>query len=192
MKRIIQLILFLFLIIIAIIFYNTYFNTNEKPKTDLGTNQDQLQLENENNLIKNLKYEIRLDDNNQYIITSDLSEISYDGNFEIVKMQQVTAIYLDQNNIPLTILSDEAIYNNTSYNTNFIHNVRIEYLDNIILSDRLDLDFNTNTILIHENVQYEGSRGVITSDNVKIDLITKKIEIYMNNNLDKVKITTNQ
>jgi hypothetical protein len=192
MKRIIQLILFLFLIIIAIIFYNTYFNTNEKPKTDLGTNQDQLQLKNENNLIKNLKYEIRLDDNNQYIITSDLSEISYDGNFEIVKMQQVTAIYLDQNNIPLTILSDEAIYNNTSYNTNFIHNVRIEYLDNIILSDRLDLDFNTNTILIHENVQYEGSRGVITSDNVKIDLITKKIEIYMNNNLDKVKITTNQ
>ena len=105
-----------------------------------------------------------------------MSEISYDGNFEIVKMQQVTAIYLDQNNIPLTILSDEAIYNNTSYNTNFIHNVRIEYLDNIILSDRLDLDFNTNTILIHEKV---AAGPVGSSSGLSLSSNDLKSEVYV-------------
>ena len=34
-------------------------------------------------LIKNLKYEIKLNQDNQYIITSDLSEITYENNIEI-------------------------------------------------------------------------------------------------------------
>ena len=190
MKRVIQLILFSLLIIISIIFYNIYFVEKEKPKVEIIIEEEQSTSNSENNLIKNLKYEVKLDQDNQYIITSDLSEITYENNIEIVKMQNVVAIFLDQTNIPLIVTSDQAIYNNSNHNTKFNSNVKIEYLNNLILSDNMDLDFKNNLITINENVEYSGIQGTIKADNVKIDLITKKIEIYMDDINDNVEITT--
>ena len=190
MKRVIQLILFSLLIIISIIFYKIYFVEKEQPKVEIDIQEEQQVPNTENNLIKNLKYEVKLDQDNQYIITSDLSEITYENNFEVVKMQNVTAIFIDQSNIPIIVTSDHAIYNNSNYNTKFYDNVRIEYLNNFILSDNMDLDFNNNLITINENVEYNGIQGTIIADNVKIDLITKKIEIYMDDINDNVEITT--
>ena len=191
MKRIIQLVLFLILIVVCIIFYKIYFIKIVKIKTKENGTNEQLTDQSKNNLIKNLKYEVRLDQNNQYIITADLSEITYDNNVELVKMQKVIAIFLDKNNIPLTITSDKAVYNDFNYNTNFRENVQIEYMDSIILSDKMDLDFNKDLITIFQNVIYNGAQGVIKADNIKINLITKKIDINMNNKKDNVKITTN-
>ena len=190
MKRVIQLILFSLLIIISIIFYNIYFVEKEKPKVEIIIEEEQSTSNSENNLIKNLKYEVKLDQDNQYIITSDLSEITYENNIEIVKMQNVVAIFLDQTNIPLIVTSDQAIYNNSNHNTKFNSNVKIEYLNNFILSDNMDLDFKNDLITINENVEYSGIQGTIKADNVKIDLITKKIEIYMDDIDDNVEITT--
>tara|TARA_B100000902_G_scaffold212716_1_gene202266 strand:+ start:1640 stop:2215 length:576 start_codon:yes stop_codon:yes gene_type:complete len=190
MKKVIQLTLFSFLIIISIIFYKIYFVEKEQPKVEIDIQEEQQVSNTENNLIKNLKYEVKLDQDNQYIITSDLSEITYENNFEVVKMQNVTAIFIDQSNIPIIVTSDHAIYNNSNYNTKFYDNVRIEYLNNFILSDKMDLDFKNNLITINENVEYNGIQGTIIADNVKIDLITKKIEIYMDDINDNVEITT--
>ena len=190
MKKAIQLILFLILIIISIIFYKIYLNEDTKPIVNLKTQENQNNITTENNLIKNLKYEVKLDQNNEYIITSDLSEITYENNIEVVRMQNVEAIFIDQSNIPLIVTSNQAIYNNSNYNTKFIENVRIEYLNNVILSENMDLDFSKNLIKITENVNYSGVRGTIKADNIKINLITKKIQIYMNDTTDNVKITT--
>ena len=190
MKKAIQLILFSFLVIISIIFYKIYFKENEKIKVDINVQEEKLNTNSENNLIQNLKYEVKLDEDNQYIITSDLSEITYENSVEIVKMQKVVAIFIDKTNIPLVVASDQAIYNNSNHNTKFNSNVRIEYLNNFILSDNMDLDFNNNLITINENVEYNGIQGTIIADNVKIDLITKKIEIYMDDINDNVEITT--
>ena len=190
MKKAIQLILFLILIIISIIFYKIYLNEDTKPIVNLKTQENQNDITTENNLIKNLKYEVKLDQNNEYIITSDLSEITYENNIEVVRMQNVEAIFIDQSNIPLIVTSNQAIYNNSNYNTKFIENVRIEYLNNVILSENMDLDFSKNLIKITENVNYSGVRGTIKADNIKINLITKKIQIYMNDTTDNVKITT--
>ncbi len=190
MKKVIQLTLFSFLIVISIIFYKIYFVEKEQPKVEIDIQEEQQASNTENNLIKNLKYEVKLDQDNQYIITSDLSEITYENNFEVVKMQNVTAIFIDQSNIPIIVTSDHAIYNNSNYNTKFYDNVRIEYLNNFILSDKMDLDFKNNLITINENVEYNGIQGTIIADNVKIDLITKKIEIYMDDINDNVEITT--
>mgnify|MGYP001231639247 FL=1 len=190
MKKFIQLILFLFLIIVSIIFYKVYFDNTKEPAIVSKIQNDNSLTNTENNLIKNLKYEIKLNQDNQYIITSDLSEITYEDNVEIVKMQNVEAIFIDQTNIPIIVTSDQAIYNNSSYNTKFNKNVKIKYLDNLILSDYMDLDFNNNLITINKNVKYNGLQGTILADNVKIDLITKKIEIYMDDTKDNVEIAT--
>ena len=190
MKKAIQLILFSFLVIISIIFYKIYFKENEKLKVDINVQEEKLNTNSENNLIQNLKYEVKLGEDNQYIITSDLSEITYENSVEIVKMQKVVAIFIDKTNIPLIVVSDQAIYNNLNYNTKFNQNVRIEYLDNVILSDYMDLNFKDNLITINENVKYSGIQGTIIADNIKIDLITKKIEIYMDDTNDNVEIAT--
>lgn len=192
MKKVIKLILFLLIIIISIIFYKIYLSENKISKIEIDISEEVQTTNPENNLIKNLKYEVKIDEKNQYIITSDLSEITYDEGKEIVKMQKVIAILLNQKNIPLIITSELATYNNFNYNTKFSQNVRIEYLNNIILSDKLDLDYNNNLIIIYENVEYDGIQGNITADNIKIDLITKKIEIYMSNINDNVEVTTDK
>ena len=192
MKRVIQLILFLILIFSSIIVYLIYFSENKDKqiKTDIIKN-DQSSNQTKNNVIKNLKYEVRFDQDSQYIITADLSEITYDNNVELVSMQKVIAIFIDKNNIPTVITSDKAIYNNSNYNTNFSENIQIEYMDNTILADNMDLDFSNDIIKIYENITYKGTRGTIKTDNIKIDLITKKIDIYMNNKKDNVKVITN-
>jgi len=190
MKKVIKLILFLLLIIISIIFYKIYLSENTKSKIKVDIPEEEQVANPKNNLIKNLKYEVKLNENSQYAITSDLSEITYEDGDEVVKMQKVTAILLNQKNIPLIITSELATYNNFNYNTKFNQNVRVEYLNNIILSDKLEFDYNNNLITIYENVEYDGIQGNIIADNIKIDLFTRKIEIYMSNIDNNVEVTT--
>ena len=188
MKKILQLSLFSILILISYFFYIYFLKTNEesniikreKNTTNISTSQ--------NNLIKNLKYQVKFDNNTQYIITADLSEIVYENNTEIVKMQKVTAQFIDQNNLPLIIKSDYANYNNSNYNTKFYNNVSINYDDNSINSKNLDLNFSENIAKIYNNVVYEGLNSLAKTDNIKIDLITKKVNIFMNDEKKKVEL----
>ena len=145
-------------------------------------------INDENNLIKNLKYEIKFDNNTQYIITAELSEITYNEGVEIVKMQKVKAKFIDEKKKILSIFSNGAIYNNSTYNTSFKDNINISYMQNSINSKNLDLDFQNNIVSIYNNVVYKGSESEIKADNVKIDLISKKTTISMDNSGKKVEV----
>lgn len=188
-KKILQLSLFLFLILVSVYFYYKYFKFDEKGDVK---NTTELNLEKsnstKNNLIKNLKYEIQFNDKTMYNITADSSEIKYENDGEIVSMKVVTAVLTDENNITITVTSDDAIYNSTNYNSQFRNNVKIIYLDHIILSDKMDISFDENIANIYDNVFYEGVQGTLKSDNIKINLISKDIEIFMKESNDKVKI----
>ena len=191
MKRIIQISLIFIVTISIYIFNNIYFTEEKKPIVDLDVPSDQLIQQTENNIIKNLKYEVRLDQNNLYIITSVLSELTYVDSVELVKMNDVIAKFIDKNNISLKIMSDEALYDNSNYNTKFRKNVTIKYMNNKIFSDKIDINFQDNTVKIFGNVKYDGMQGTINSDNIMIDLITKKVDIYMDNDGDNVQISKN-
>ena len=191
MKKIVQFTLF-FSVVLALFFFNKkYFSENDKSIVEPIKSDNQLEEVSENNLIKNLKYEINLDQEKNYIITSELSEIVKFNNDEVVKMKIVNAIIIDEKKIPLIIKSDNAEYNNFNFNTKFRNNVSIEYMNNRIFSDKLDLDIKNNIAKIYENVRYIGNDGTIASDNIKVNLNTKKIDIYMNNELDDVKVKKN-
>tara|TARA_Y100001958_G_C21086815_1_gene441288 strand:- start:3 stop:578 length:576 start_codon:yes stop_codon:yes gene_type:complete len=191
MKKIVQLTLFFSVVLALIIFNKQYFSEDNKNTVEPLISDNQLEQVSENNLIKNLKYEINLDQEKNYIITSELSEIINFNNDEIVKMKTVNAIIIDEKKIPLIIKSDNAEYNNFNFNTKFRSNVSIEYMNNRIFSDKLDLDIKNNIAKIYENVRYIGNNGTITSDNIKVNLNTKKIDIYMNNEVDEVKVKKN-
>ncbi len=147
-----------------------------------------IENENANNLIKNLKYSVQFENKTQYTITSDLSEITYVENQEIVMMQKVSAVFKDENGSLLKIRSNEAIFNNSNYNTIFRGGVNIIYLDHIITSEKLLLNFQENIVTITDNIIYEGIQGLMKTDNITINLLTKDVEIFMNDNKDKVEI----
>ena len=191
MKKIIQLGLFFFILVSLFVFYKTYFYKNEENQNLTKTSDNELIRKTENNFIKNLKYEIRLNKNNYYKITSKESEITYVNSVEIVKMYEVKAVFIDQNNLPLMITSKKAVYNNSNYNTNFREDVQIEYLDNKIFSDKMDLNFQNNIIKIFQNVRYVGAEGKLESDNIELNLITKEVNVYMDNGTDNVQIIQN-
>ncbi len=188
MKKFIQFFLFLLIIVISIFINQTYLKKDEIKKNVLEIEQNDSLIDDKNNLIKNLKYEIKFDNNTQYIITAELSEITYNEGVEIVKMQKVKAKFIDEKKKILSILSNEAIYNNSTYNTSFKDNINISYMQNSINSKNLDLDFQNNIVSIYNNVIYKGPESEIKADNVKIDLISKKTTISMDNSGKKVEV----
>ena len=190
MKKIIQLILLFVLFLFSIIFYKSFFQENNQVNEDLRKQEDQNLSNKQNNLIKNLRYDVKFDNNTQYTISSELNELTYENEIEIVKMQKVSAIFIGSNNIPLIISSDKAIYNNSTYNTNFIDNVIVEYLDHTIKSEKLDMNFTKNIVLISDNVVYEGSEGFVNTDNIIINLESKNAKVFMNRQKDKVEVTS--
>ena len=188
-EKLIQLLLLSLIIFISILFYKIYFS-NQNDKKIIENKKEESTLDNKSNLIKNLEYNVTLDDNSQYAITADESELIYVNNIELVSMSNVTATFFSKDGSILTITSDKAIFNSSIYDTEFRENVIVKYLDNSILSDKLDLNFNENIVTIYDNVIYEGLKGNILTDNIVIDLITKNVELFMSNSKKKVIVNT--
>tara|TARA_B100000424_G_C22856748_1_gene456711 strand:+ start:453 stop:1031 length:579 start_codon:yes stop_codon:yes gene_type:complete len=191
MKKLIQLSIFLILIIVSFSFYFNFLKTNKTSDLkEIEIKEDSSLLESDNNLIKNLEYNVTFDNNTKYTITAELSELKYEDDIEIVKMQFVTAIFNDKDGIPLIITSKNASYNNLNYNTSFSNSVKVIYLNNVLLSEKLDINFNKNIIKIYENVVYEGLQGTVKADNVKLNLMSKNMEIFMQNDNEKIEISS--
>jgi len=187
MKKIIQLFLFLVTLIIIIIFYNKYFKSEQISKVKSFKQQKKQETENNSsNLIKNLRYDLKLQDNSKYMIVANESDIFYEGNTELVRMTGVTAKFIDSNNFELVINANKALFNSATYNTNFLQNVNVSYKKDTILSENLDLDFTKNIVTIYNNVVYEGLQGLMKADNIKINLINKNAEIFMNDLSKKI------
>ena len=191
MKRTIQLFLFFSLIIISLLFYKNYFVKIEPVINDNLIEENEAQLNDSNNLIQNLKYDVVLNDSSKYTITADKSEILYIDDTEFVFMEIVIAKFIDTDDSELIITSDKAIFNNSNYNTNFEKNVEIIYLNHVIRSNKLDLDLDKNIARIYDNVVYQGLQGEMKTDNVVINLITKNTDIFMNDKNNKITGKTN-
>ena len=191
MKKLIQLFIFLILILLSFLFYFNFLKTNKTlDSKKIELKESSSLLESNNNLIKNLEYNVTFDNETKYAINAELSELRYEDNIEIVEMQFVTAIFNDKEGIPIIITSKNAIYNNSNYNTEFFNSVKVIYLSNVLLSEKLDINFSENIIKIYENVVYEGLNGTIKADNVKFNLITKNMEIFMQDNDKKIEISS--
>lgn len=195
MKKTLQLIILFIIIVLGIFFYNTYLKENQKVENtelikELREEEESEPKNIQNNLVKNLKYDVKFENNSQYSITADLSELTYIDGEEVLNMNGVKAIIIDENNLLIIITSNQAVFNNNTYKTIFNENVKINYLKNEISSEKLELDFDKNIVTITDNVVYEGVQGFVKTDNIKIYLLTKNVEIFMNDEKKKVQITS--
>jgi lipopolysaccharide assembly outer membrane protein LptD (OstA) len=194
MKSFFQLLLLLLMILIAFFFYKEYFvakKINKKLEVVEDIKEQNIELKSKNNFIKKLKYNVQLSGSGKYEINAKSSELTYIEGVEIVTMNDVTAIFIDKENRKISVRSDKARFNTVTNNTNFIGDIEILYLNNIITSEKLDFNFQSDNIIIFENVVYNGTYGKIKADNIRINLITKNIKIFMDNPKNKVKITSN-
>ena len=189
MKRLIQLTLLLFLVLVTLNFYNNYFKEKKFVTKEI---QKEINIDenSNNNVIKNLEYRVILDQNTEYIIKSNHNELIYKDNFEIVKMKKVLANIIGKKNNPIIISSDDANYSNSTYETTFFNNVKIKYMNEIIYANKIHIDFKNKLIKISEDVIYDGLNQILKADIVNINMVTNKIEIIMENQKDKIKIFT--
>ena len=182
-KKKLYLAILIILVLVTFFLYKKTFKIQDseiKEKSSLS--------ENSNNLIKNLKYSVNFENNTSYSITALESELIDKNNVEIILMNIVEAIFINSDNEILKITSKNANYNNSSYNTDFKNQVRIEYLENIITSEKLFLNFEENVVIISDNIVYEGLKGIGKADSIKIDLMSKNIEISMSESEKKIEI----
>ena len=161
------------------------FNDSSNRISETQNNKTNI-INETNNLIKNLKYEIQLSNNRKYIINSDLSELTFINKKEIIYMTNVMAVFIDKNNIALKIEAKKATFDSSTNNTKFRDNVNINYLDNYIFAEKVDLNFIENIILIHGNTLYKSPKGEVNTDNIKIDLVNNNIFMYMNDSKKKM------
>ena len=84
----------------------------------------------------------------------------------------------------------DAIYDKIYHDTFFFNNVRIEYLDNSILSENLDLLFTKKISKIYNNVIYNNNYLNLSTDKIIIDMITGDLKLEMNKKKEKVKLIT--
>lgn len=191
-KKYIQFILIILTFSIGYLSFKYFLNPKVKTNEVSQVDENQIVDEIQNNLVKNLNYDVKLNNKSRYNITAELSELTYENGVEIVLMQKVKALVVDKNGTELKITSDYAIFNNATYDTDFSEFVNIKYLDHLINSNKLNLDFADNIAKISENLVYEGSQGVLTADNMIINLITKNVEIFMNSPKKNVEILTKE
>ena len=195
-KILIQLSLFLIILIILVLTFSNYFSGEEDNKKNskviLNDNLEKDVLENKSgSLIRDIKYVSSDINGNQYEISADYGELDI-KNPDIIFMNKVRAtIGIDDSN-PITIFSDFAEYNSKTYRTKFSINVMLNYMDNKIDSEKIDLNFEKNIASISEKIIYTNSTTKLYADRLEIDLITKNSKIFMNSESKKIKIINNK
>ena len=185
-KTYLQLFLFGFVIILIYFFYKIYFNQNIISKIPENI-ENEIVTENKSNLIHNIEYNTEDNEGNSYVIKSLKGELFLE-NSDLIFMKDVTAVINMSNSAPVSIYSDNAIYNKLNYNTNFSSNVLVNYMDHNITSDNLDLLLEKKLATFSNNIIYKNLNTELEADKIEIDLITKKSKIFMNDKSEKVRI----
>ena len=207
-SKIIQIILFGFGLLIFIFTYlsffqktnSNYLNERERLEKSLEQGLDMKKIvkkdkdndsvieedKNASNIISDLSYKNIDHKGNIFNINSKITKI-FEDKEDLNFMEVVVArIFLLDGRV-IEIFADKAIYNTINYNTEFVGNVFVVEDENKITSNNLDFIFDKNLITIYNNVKYKGYNKFLTADKVDISLLNHKVNIYMYNEMSKVK-----
>ena len=197
-KTLIQIILILLLIILLIWIYFQYKESSTITISQKKSEVESISKDKNQNIIKDIKYNSNSINGDIYELKADYGEINID-NPDLIFMTNVlgTIKFKDSNDIIIT--SNFANFNNKTYETTFIENVKIVRTNEVITGDELyfvldvtddELKINPqkkqNLLLMTGNVLFKKPGYNLKTDIVEIDLITKNSKIYMKDELKKV------
>ncbi len=196
-KIFIQITLTLIILSIISIFFFYFYQKDgyepslSKENTKINKQIDSTKDQNkQTNIMKDLKYLSKDINGNLYEIKAKSGQIDKDKPDEIL-MKDVTAKITSKSYENILLKADNAVYNNSNYDTNFINNVQISYSEHKMKSDKVDLLFSQDKAIIYENILYTSLNTKLLADIIELDIITKNLKILMNHSEEKVKIIYN-
>ena len=181
-KNIIYIIIFF-----LIIFTFLYFKYLKKEKVIKIESQDSEEFVYNSNIIENVNYSSKDLEGNQYTIKATNGEIDFKQN-DIIFLKNVKAIIEFNKKNRIEISSNYGKYNSNNFDTIFSKNVVINYLDNKITSDYLDLSMQRNSMIISKDVTLTNSENILKADVVEMNIGTKDIKVFMHKKNDKIEI----
>ena len=182
------IIIFIFIFLFLFLFI-ALLNSKFFEKKEVREPQSQ-ELDNElysSNKIQDVKYTTKDADGNEYIIRALQGEIDY-TNPNILYLTNVNALIKLKNSNIVTITSKFGRYNSENFDTIFSKNVVINYLDNEITSDYLDLSMQRNSMIISKDVTFTNLENILKADVVEMNISTKDIKIFMHKKNDRIEI----
>ena len=189
-KKIFQL--SLIFIGLIIIFFTYFFNLEKKQPsevvTETETKENKEFLEEGVNRFENVEYKGIDNTGNKFTIGSQFAEFKKEKP-ELIFMENVECFFTFKDNTMLLISSKKGIYNNISNDMQFSEDVKMDYLENTIFSDRANFNNYENQLLIAGNVRGDGPTTNLKADELDFDLNTKDLKISMYSE-ERVKIKT--
>ena len=197
-KTLIQITLILLLIILLIWIYFQYKKSSTAPTFQKKSAVESISKDKNQNIIKDIKYNSNSINGDTYELKADYGEINTDKTNLIFMTNVLGTIKFKKGN-DIIITSDFANFNNKTYETTFIDNVKIIRTNEVVTGDELylvldatdnELKMNPkkkqNLLLMTGNVFFEKPGYNLKTDIVEIDLITKNSKIYMKDAQNKV------
>ena len=181
-KILIQIFLIIIIIVISILFYFKYIYIGDQTNKVGKIKEEVIGLEStKGNVISDISYESQDFEGRKYLIKSKKGIVNKD-NPNIIEMENVNArIYLIDGT-DITIVSDNAVYDNIKFDTKFSKNIEVKHLDHIIKSDNLVLSFERNQLEAFNNLTYENLDLIMFADKILFDFKSKNTKIF---NFDK-------
>jgi LPS export ABC transporter protein LptC len=184
-----KLIIF-FLIIIFLfltLFFGNFFSTKNDNTTKSISEIEEKQNNYNSNIIKNVNYQSRDAQGNEYIIDATEGQIDI-SNSSIIFLTNVRALIKMNSSENVTITADYGKYNIDNYDTIFSKNVKINYLDNKITSEYADFSILRNSMIVSKNVIYTNLKNILKADVIEVNIETKDTIIFMHEENKKVNI----
>ena len=176
---------FFFLLLISflsIFFFKKYF-----PSVNISKNQKSEEKIN-SNIINDIKYQASDNNGNSYIITAK-SGIAIPNEVNKIKLKDVKAKLIFDNQKEIVVNSKFAIYDQDIYDTEFIDNVKINYDLHSISCNSLIVRFSENIAILKDNLIFKNLNTIMVADQMNINLLTRTSKIFMLNDKDKVEVT---
>ena len=184
-----KLIIF-FLIIIFLfltLFLGNFFYTKNDNITKSTPKDEEKQNNYNSNIIKDVNYQSRDAQGNEYIIDATEGQIDI-SNSSIIFLTNVRALIKMSSSENVTITADYGKYNIDNYDTVFSKNVKINYLDNKITSEYADFSILRNSMIVSKNVIYTNLKNILKADVIEVNIETKDTIIFMHEENKKVNI----
>jgi len=178
--------LFLISSIFILIFF-TYFSTTEKK--DIAQNETIISDQNEKdarNIIEKANFVTRGNNGVLFEIKSDTAK-TLSEEPEISHMTNVLAVITLLNGEKIFIKSDNAKFNQLNSNSYFKGNIKIDYSENKILCENLDIKFMDNLIKLYNNIKFTDLEKIIYADQMNINLVNRQAKVFMFDENEKVK-----
>ena len=174
----------LLLLAFLLIFFTYFFNLKKKQTSASLDQIKTIEPDGEKGKALNTFLDVQyggFDKNgNRFVIGSKYANFEIDRP-NIIRMEQILCTFYFKDDTNLTIVSNYGIYNNVTDDMEFTENVKMNYLENVLFSEKANFFNVKNELLIEGNVKTKSPEGELQADKLNFNLDSKKLKVSMYN-----------